>query len=290
MVTRVRQWAVFPLVFFGLLAAGIAAAERGYAPHAVVAANLVAAAVIALLERVMPFEPSWNRARGDVKTDVLHMLLSTVAMPEVIRALLFGGLAAVGSWLADRTGTGLWPTGWGLLPQLVLALVVSEFGQYWMHRWMHTTELLWRLHAVHHSAGRLYWLNAGRFHPLDTLCNFTLQAGPLILLGCPGDVVALFALFTGVHGLFQHGNLDLKLGPLNWFFSMAELHRWHHSRVPEESNSNYGANVILWDIVFRTRLLPPGDPPREPGFDGMEEFPAGYLAQLASPVTFFSKP
>ncbi len=290
MMLELRRRAVFPILFFGLLALGILGVDRGFATQAVVATNLAAAALIALLERLMPYEPSWNRSRGDVRTDLLHMLFSTVAIPEVIRALMFGALAALGLWLADRAGLGLWPTQWGLVPQLILALVVSEFGQYWMHRWMHTTSLLWRLHAVHHSAERLYWLNAGRFHPLDTFCNFTLQAGPLIILGCPGEVVALFAMFTGIHGLFQHGNLDIRLGPLNWFFSMAELHRWHHSRVIEESNSNYGANIILWDIVFGTRLLLDAEPPREPGFEGIERFPSGYLAQLASPVTFFREP
>ena len=32
---------------------------------------------------------------------------------------------------------------------------------------MHEVPWLWRFHATHHSAPRLYWLNAGRFHPLD---------------------------------------------------------------------------------------------------------------------------
>ena len=26
---------------------------------------------------------------------------------------------------------------------------------------------MWRVHAAHHSAPRLYWLNATRFHPFD---------------------------------------------------------------------------------------------------------------------------
>jgi ornithine lipid hydroxylase len=281
-------WLWFPLIFGGAMLGGLLLIGRGFDAYVVAGFNLAAVAVLMPLERIVPYEPRWNESRGDVRTDVLHMLFSTVAMPEVIRALLFGGLAAAGAWLSERAGLGLWPTSWPLLAQWALAMVVSEFGQYWMHRGMHVTSTLWRLHAVHHSAERLYWLNAGRFHPLDTLFNFTLQAGPLILLGAPGEVVALFALFTGVHGLMQHANLDLRLGPLNWVFSMAELHRWHHSRVMDESNSNYGANLIVWDVVFGTRLLPAGkEPPREPGFEGVEAFPTGYLAQLGSPISFF---
>lgn len=288
---RLLPWVWFPLIFGGCMVAGLLLMGRGHDAAVVAGLNVLAAAVVAGLERVVPYEPSWNTARGDVRTDLLHMLLSTVAMPEIIRALLFGALAAGGAALSEAVGLGLWPTHWPLPLQFALAMVVSEFGQYWMHRGMHETALLWRLHAVHHSAERLYWLNAGRFHPLDTLFNFTLQAGPLILLGVPGEVVALFALFTGVHGLLQHGNIDLKLGPLNHVFSAAELHRWHHSRVIEESNSNYGANLIVWDTLFGTRLLPADrEPPRAPGFVGVEGFPQGYLAQLASPVTWREPP
>ncbi len=53
-------------------------------------------------------------------------------------------------------------------------MIVSEFGSYWAHRLMHERPLLWRLHAVHHSAERLYWLNAGRFHPLDTAMQYVV--------------------------------------------------------------------------------------------------------------------
>ena len=37
---------------------------------------------------------------------------------------------------------------------------------------------------------------------------------------------------------------------------MNELHRWHHSKELKEANSNYGGNLIIWDIIFGTRFLP----------------------------------
>jgi sterol desaturase/sphingolipid hydroxylase (fatty acid hydroxylase superfamily) len=74
----------------------------------------------------------------------------------------------------------------------------------------------------------------------------------------------------------------VRLGPLNWIFSMAEPHRWHHSRTLTEANSNYGSNLIVWDLVFGTFLLPPGAP-REIGIADLPRFPTGYLAHLATP-------
>jgi sterol desaturase/sphingolipid hydroxylase (fatty acid hydroxylase superfamily) len=107
---------------------------------------------------------------------------------------------------------------------------------------------------------------------------------PLVALGCPEEVFFLFALFDAVFGMLQHANIDFRLGPLNWIFSMAEPHRWHHSRTLVEANSNYGSNLILWDHVFGTFFMPTErEPPREIGIADMPHFPAGYLAHLAAP-------
>jgi sterol desaturase/sphingolipid hydroxylase (fatty acid hydroxylase superfamily) len=137
---------------------------------------------------------------------------------------------------------------------------------------------------MHHSAPRLYFLNAVRFHPVDIALSTFSPMIPLILLGADGRLIALFGLVSAVHGLFQHANIVLELGPLNWFFSMAELHRWHHSRLLEESNTNFGQNLIVWDIVFGTRFLPKDrEPPSDIGIAGLPSFPMDYWGQLVSP-------
>ena len=64
--------------------------------------------------------------------------------------------------------------------------------------------------------------------------------------------------------------------------STADLHRWHHSRDVAESNANYGANLIVWDVVFRTRRAPSPDGPTTLGL-AATDFPRTFLAQLAAP-------
>ena len=70
-------------------------------------------------------------------------------------------------------------------------------------------------------------------------------------------MLLLYTVWVSVHGLFQHCNVRLRLGPLNYIFSMCELHRWHHSLKLEEANSNYGNNILFWDLVFDTNLKGP---------------------------------
>lgn len=254
------------------------------APLAVIVAETAALTSIAVAEHVWPFRATWNRTHGDIGTDTLHALISGLGTTRL--ALPVAQLA--GAWVAAQLsaaiGLSLWPTSWPLVAQLAVALVIAELPQYWLHRWQHEHDALWRFHAVHHSAPRLYWLNAARFHPVDIALLYAVGYMPLVALGCPEDVLLLFACFDAVFGMLQHCNVDVRLGPLNWLFSMAEPHRWHHSRVLEEANANYGSNLILWDHVFGTFFLPRHrEPPAAIGLTGDDDYPTSYLAQLAAP-------
>lgn len=278
--------AVFPLVFGGGLAIAIGLMNSGVEPASAYLLPAVAAFVIlSVLERVVPYRRAWQKADGDVPVDLGHLFVSGVLTPALLRPLMLYLAVSLGGLLSLGFGANLWPSSWPLVLQLVWALIIGEFFMYWVHRLAHEWDFLWRFHALHHSAPRLYFLNAARFHPVDLAISTFSPFVPLIGLGAGVEVMALFAYATAVHGIFQHANLPLKLGPLNWFFAMAELHRWHHSKILEEANSNYGQNLIVWDIVFGTRSLPiDRDPPEEIGISGMPNFPMRYWEQLMSPI------
>ncbi len=280
---------VFPVVMTCAVGACILMIEQGVDPGvAFIATLLPSYAAVILGERSFPHVPSWNRSHDDVGTDSAHFV-SLIASGAVYNPVLALMGAALGAWLAAQLGATMWPTSWPLLGQLALALVLGELFTYWVHRFQHEWPLLWRFHATHHSAPRLYWLNAARFHFLDIFMNAVVIGIPLIALGAPPEVFVLTALFSTVHGIFQHANMKLRLGPLNWIFSMAELHRWHHSRLMEESNTNYGQNLSVWDTVFGTRYLPKDrEPPNDIGLTWPAAFPMTFAAQVMAPIRWES--
>lgn len=275
----------FPVLMGGTVALVAAAMAGGVDPsHAVGAGQVFGILGIALMERLHPYQRQWLSSHGDMRTDTTHALVN-FAVTEGLSVGLVAGLAGGAAALAAYAPGGLWPSDWPWVAQLGLALVVGEFGAYWVHRLLHEVPRLWPLHAPHHSPRRLYWLNAARFHPIDLALGQIASMTPLVLLGASPEALALTATFTAVHGMFQHANINLRLGPLNWIFSMAELHRWHHSKNLDEANSNYGGNLILWDIVFGTRFLPDDrEPPTDIGIADAPDFPEGYVAQLLSPL------
>lgn len=279
------RFAIVPCVLLASYAATAALLACGWtAAIAVAIVNVAVALAIAVLERALPYRREWNASHGDVKTDVLHLVFAMLPVPALFRAAAIGALTAASIFLAARLGTPLWPSSWPMPAQVGLALVVAELGQYWAHRCSHERAALWRLHEVHHSVERLYWLNAGRFHPLDTLLQHAAEMAPLVVLGANDRVLALFTVLTSANGLLRHANVDMRFGPLSWILSTADLHRWHHSREIEESNANYGANLVVWDVVFRTRRVPRAAGPETLGLRAAG-YPRTFLALLAAPFT-----
>jgi len=286
-----RDWfamTIFPIVLGASIAAAIWIMDRGVDPTVAFTGPVVAAYLIVMCcERLLPFHRSWQRSYGDIHVDVGHLVVSGGVTLQILRPAMLALGVALGGWLSLVIGAGVWPGEWPLVIQLVVALLIGEFFMYWVHRLTHEVDFLWRFHATHHSAPRLYFLNAVRFHPVDLAISNYAPFVPLVALGASPEVLALFALFSGVHGTFQHANIPLRLGPLNWFFSMAELHRWHHSRRLEEANTNYGQNLIVWDVVFGTRFLPKDrEPPENIGITDLAAFPMDYVGQLLSPITW----
>ena len=239
-----------------------------------------AAAIIIALEWVIPFRREWNRDHQDFRTDCVHIALSAWAVesvPLVINGVLVAGAIAISNTL----GRPPWPVEWPVGVQVMLALVVSELFHYAVHRSLHRFAPLWKLHSVHHSARRLYWLNATRVHPLEGLLHISTGATMLVLLGVPAYVLTIHTVFLAIARVFQHANLDLRLGPLNWIFSTPEVHRFHHSTARSEVEANYGTVLLVWDWICGTRrATPAGEGPAQIGGPSL---PPGWWAQVSSP-------
>ena len=279
------RWLLFPGMMVSALMTTQALMVAGHTPAMVVPMVIpFVFLLLAISERLFPYHLSWQgNGNGDLGVDIKYFITNSfcirVAEGATMVACAWGAAA-----LSARYGGTLWPSSWHWTGQLALAVVLGEFIEYWFHRIMHEVPWMWRFHAVHHSAPRLYWLNAVRFHPIDMVIGGVGRMMPAALLGAGHEVFALHTIFSGVHGSFQHCNVDIKLGPLNWIFSMAELHRWHHSKTIVESNNNYGGNVGIWDIIFGTRFLPKDrEPPADIGMASLPKFPQTFGAQVFTP-------
>lgn len=248
------------------------------------ATYLALAVVLAVLERLLPYERQWLEPDGQILPDLLHTILTKGFVQVVVLMTAVIGFAD----LVAAEGGAWWPRAWPIAVQVGIGLVVVEFGLYWAHRLSHEWPFLWRFHAVHHSVERLWFFNTGRFHLVDTVVSLAFGQVLLLLAGAPGDVVIWTGAITAFIGILTHCNVDMRTGWLDYVFNTPRLHRWHHSRDPVEGNSNYGENLMLFDLLFGTYLRPSRRPPANIGIDG--PMPADFLGQLAQPFRRSAEP
>jgi ornithine lipid hydroxylase len=256
MAARLVELLLYPTVIAAsaLLAAGGLAA--GLAPPLVVVCGSLAFALLCLgFERAHPARPGWRMDAGEARADLLHAALSNPLPTALFRALFLSLLVGVSDAVTARVGVGLWPVGWPLLPQVVLALLVAEAASYAIHRFLHESRL-WPLHAVHHCSRRMYFLLAVRKHPIQAFVSYGGRLSVLWLLGVPTPVLTVLLVLTAAHSFVQHANVRMRTGPLGWVFATPELHRVHHADRDGELRANYGDVLIVWDVLFGTRRAP----------------------------------
>jgi len=265
---------------FVLSVAGTYAGVAAGAPVLIFNVVYVALAIaIALLERTMPYERAWLANDGQIVPDIAHTLLNKGVAQVIVVMVTFMGLAE----LVAPTHTALWPTSWPFWLQVVTGLVLAEIGLYWKHRIAHEWPPLWRFHAVHHSVTRLWFLNTGRFHLVDTLTGLLVAMPLLLALGAPKDIMIMVSGVTAIVGILTHANVEMRCSVLNYVFNTPELHRWHHSKIAAEGNKNYGENLMLFDQLFGTFFHPARKPPVDIGIN--HPMPATFVAQLKVPFS-----
>lgn len=278
------SWLLWPLLATGCCVATMLGLREGVDGSYIVALVFLGLAlVLGVLERIFPHERAWNRYDGEVGHDVAFTLFGSGVPGAIADAMVLACVVGVAQWIARHTSGGLWPSDWPIPLQIALVVAIGDLGAYWGHRSFHTVSWLWPFHAVHHSVSRLWWLNAGRIHPIDSFVMISFSMPLIFLLGAPADMIVWLSVFTTFVGMLSHCNVHMRCGVLDWVFNTPGVHRWHHSRVLAEGNNNYGENTMIWDIVFRTHYRQVQR--RPPANIGTEtQLPRSIIGQVIEPL------
>ncbi len=277
------RYATYPAIVVGGAAVLVVGRGAGASYWPLTPVILVlAAAMVAMLERLQPYAAAWNLDAGDLRTDILH-LIGNVVVSQL-------SIVAFASVRPAWAGVGIWPDAWPFWAEALLALAVVDLGLYAIHRASHGLGWLWRLHAIHHSSRRVYWANGQRRHLVHELVEGTPGLLVLFVVGAPSAAYGTAIAIVTLHLLLQHANIDYRLGPFRRLFSVAELHRWHHQRRWQDVQGNYAAVFSIWDQLFGTALPWRGDAPPDVGMDDEPDLPTTYVGQVAWPFTRRSAP
>lgn len=282
-MSRVRyilSWVLWPALMTICMVGTAYGFEAGYPIITFNICYVFLITALFLLEKYMPHEREWLKPDGQNIASILHTLSSKGSVQLLF---MFSGIIGLAELITPvmEPGFGIWPRDWPMWLQVIVGVTLAEFGLYWVHRLGHTTAWMWRFHAVHHSVTKLWFLNTGRFHFVDSLASIVIGLAILIPLGAPMEVIQWLTVITAFIGMLTHCNVEMRFGPINYIFNTPALHRWHHSKQLFEGNRNYCENVMLWDHVFGTFYHADYRPPAEIGMS--DYMPDKFIHQLMWP-------
>jgi sterol desaturase/sphingolipid hydroxylase (fatty acid hydroxylase superfamily) len=177
---------------------------------------------------------------------------------------------------------GLQSRGFGLLPKLSLgplaalglAIITLDFTTYLAHVSMHKFSSLWRFHSVHHSDLALDVTTTARQHPGESVIRYVFMATTAIALGATPAMFVTYRLTASLIGFTIHSNIGLPVWldtALSWLVTSPNMHKVHHSRSRELTDTNYGNILTLWDRLFGTFVPSQLGTAIDYGLDGFDE-------------------
>lgn len=190
----------------------------------------------------------WRLNTKELATDIFYMLFMVFIVQALVGLFVDGPLGQVKQDLGIATP---WLMTLPFIVQVVLIMLIYEFGQYWMHRFMHNNEVLWSTHAPHHHITQLNALKGYVGNPIEL---FLISLTVLALLDFSAN--AIFAALFSLSAIALYAHANINSNPPIWFgffFTTIRHHSLHHTALSyEDTRCNYGNSVILWDRVFGT--------------------------------------
>ncbi len=140
--------------------------------------------------------------------------------------------------------------------QIVINLFVLDLWTYWWHRINHIIPLLWRFHLIHHLDEHLDATSALRFHFGEVFLSVLARGILIIGLAIPFSDILIFETLLLICAIFHHSNLKLPKiieKPLSLIIVTPNLHWIHHHKLRQDTDSNYGLFLSVWDRIFASK-------------------------------------
>jgi sterol desaturase/sphingolipid hydroxylase (fatty acid hydroxylase superfamily) len=207
--------------------------------------------LFAVLETVFP-----KKDRTQPRMDRWLSNIGIIIIDSIVVRLIHQVAVVSAALIAAKNGWGL--LNWFTLPlllEVIVAMVLLDLATYIQHIVTHKIPLLWRMHRVHHADRDIDVTTGSRFHPLEIFLSMLYKGLVIFIVGPSILAVFLFEVMLNASSIFNHANLKLTAGldkKLRFIIVTPDMHRVHHSINSQETNSNFGFSLSIWDKLFKT--------------------------------------
>lgn len=236
--------------------------------------------MLAPLERLWPHIREQRLFRPEWQVDLVYFLISSMLV-QVVAFVTFGPSRLVLAHTAGLDGLRAAVAGLPWLVQVLAIMLCTDVLQYWLHRAFHRVPLLWRFHAIHHSARAMDWLAGSRLHFLEIAVVRGLTTLPMFTLGFAPEAVQAYVAIVYVHSALIHANIGGERDWLGHVVATPRYHHWHHASDAEAVDRNFAIHFPVIDKMFGTFHLPAGRWPS--GYGISDPVPPGWWPQFLMP-------
>src|SRR5512143_1677033 len=234
-----------------------------------IGAILLAMAVVAWVETVIPLHHGARSSRAhrgpNLALTFITFATNIFLNVGVVATLILLGQGGFGVLNACRQPP---------LVSTAAAILGLDLSFYVAHVAMHKFPAFWRYHLVHHCDPVVDVTTTIRQHPGESVIRYAFMAVFAFGLGAAQAAFAVYRTWSAINGLLEHANIripawldDLLALVTTW----PNMHKVHHSRVPEETDSNYGNIFSFWDRLFSTFTPPQRGVDVDYGLDGFDD-------------------
>jgi sterol desaturase/sphingolipid hydroxylase (fatty acid hydroxylase superfamily) len=140
-----------------------------------------------------------------------------------------------------------------LVAMIFVPLFIHDCWFYWSHRTEHRLPLLWQFHKLHHSDELMNTTTWARDHFLQNSWRaffslFTLGLFVDLELADAGKAALYSTIFLVALSLFYHSAIRVHLPWLDYLLVTLQVHRIHHSALPEHRDKNFADALPIFDI------------------------------------------
>jgi sterol desaturase/sphingolipid hydroxylase (fatty acid hydroxylase superfamily) len=237
--------------------------------------------VFIAIEKLFPIDPRQPVFRAEWQTDFTYFIVNHLLIGLVLLVVNFlvHDLAVWSMFTPVQPLVAALP----LVAEILLAILVADLIQYWVHRAYHEVPFLWPFHAVHHSVQTLDWMAGSRLHLVELVATRVAILGPLYALGFSKTAIDVYIVVVGFQAVFDHANVSLPWGRLERWIVTPRFHHWHHASDRAAIDRNYAAHFSFLDTIFGTRVADETPRPAAYGLAG-EELPRGFVRQQLHPL------
>lgn len=144
----------------------------------------------------------------------------------------------------------------GGIGQFAVLMLMHDFCYYCFHRCQHTWPWFWAHHKLHHTEVHMNATTSFRHHWMENVYRIPFIFIPMGMFKIDGAYATLAWDLALVWAIFTHMNLRITLGPARDWIAGPQVHRIHHSALPEHQNRNFGAFFPIWDRLLGTYHRP----------------------------------